>query len=147
MHLRTVSAFVGLLFALSAFSSSAAWRRPRWVHHRPPLRHARLANFPKQIPVDPTRTFKELAIHSEFYMATDREKNFLKVKLSETNVRTVKTGEVLGPVPEGTLVIPAKAAQKAATKIRPNTRSKARALSHQRLHVVLSASPFQPARG
>ena len=49
--------------------------------------------------------FKELALNEEFYLATDTKKSFLKVKVSDTEVKTVATGEVLGSMPRETLVV------------------------------------------
>ena len=69
-------------------------------------------------PANITKKFKDLAVNSRFYMATDTEQHFLKIKTSQTAAKTVITGEVLGPIPADSLVVPAKTGKNKSAKRR-----------------------------
>lgn len=64
----------------------------------------------------PQIKFKDLPVNTEFYFATDLKKSFLKLKVSETMVRTVATGEELGPVVGDSLVVKKDGATAAPAK-------------------------------
>lgn len=64
----------------------------------------------------PQIKFKDLPVNTEFYFATDLKKSFLKLKVSETTVRTVATGEELGPVIGDSLVVKKDGAAAAPAK-------------------------------
>lgn len=100
----------GLLLASSPFISSAAARRARYYPPPPPAVAPRQAqNQPPATnsgPAEVTKKFKDLAVNAQFYMATDADKLYLKTKITQTSAKTIKTGEIAGPIPEDTLVVP-----------------------------------------
>ncbi len=106
-----------------------SWSRPRWEW--PPRRAPRPPAAPRvtnQEPAEITTRFGDLPLNSKFYMATDRNQSFPKVKVTASAARDAsKSGELgalNGPIPEDTLVVFKKSDQPAKPKSPPKKATK-----------------------
>ncbi len=106
------------------------WSRPRW-EWPPPRRAPRPPAAPRvtnQEPAEITTRFRDLPLKSKFYMATDRNQSFPKVKVSASEARDASKsgalGALNGPIPEDTLVVFKKSDQPAKPKSPPKKATK-----------------------
>ncbi len=121
-----VAGVAGLVLVAGLNAQAAPWWRrrsppPQNQNRRPPPAPANPAT---NTPAETQKKFKELRVNAEFYFPSDTEKNFLKIKVSETTARTVsKAGQPPQPegqVPADAFVVPKETAAKTAKAKKKN---------------------------
>ncbi len=117
MERRTVVVFARLLVCvglclqgqpMAARGALPPWLRAARQHHPPPPKTPR-QNATNPPPREVTKSFKDLSVNTKFFIATDKNEAFPKMKVSATGARDLSTDGKLGglddPVPPDTLVI------------------------------------------